>query len=55
MKRRIVKWDEWDLVTGWRYLVCRYQRAGVTSGIKRRVRRRERRDARGQIEKERYE
>lgn len=46
MKRNAVRADEQDVVTGWRRYLCYMQRAGVTSGIKRRMRRRERHDAR---------
>lgn len=42
MKRKTVKADEWDVTTRWRNLLCYMQRAGVTSKIKRRMRRRER-------------
>ena len=52
MKRRAVKADEHD-VTGWarRYL-CYLQRAGVTSAIKRRMRRRERREGKHRMRRE---
>lgn len=46
MKRRVVKADEWDVVSGWRRVLCYMQRSGVTDRIKRRMRRRERHDAR---------
>lgn len=46
MKRMAVKADEQDVVTGFRRYLCYMQRAGVTSRIKRRMRRRERHDAR---------
>lgn len=49
MKRRTVKADEWDVVTNWRRYICYMQRAGVTSAIKRRMRRRERHDAKSEI------
>ncbi len=42
MKRKAKKPDEQDVVTGWRQLLRYMQRAGVTSGIKRRMRKRER-------------
>lgn len=45
MKRPVKKFDEYDVVTGWRRLLCYTQRPGVTSGIKRRLRRRERHEA----------
>ena len=45
MKRRAVKADEYDVVTGWRRYLCYMKRAGVVSAIKRRMRRRERHDA----------
>lgn len=34
---------EQDTVTGWRRVLCYLSRAGTTSGIKRQIRRRERR------------
>lgn len=37
--------DEDDVVTGWRHYVSYMQRAGITSAIKTRMRRRERREA----------
>ena len=42
MKRKAVKADEQDVVTGWRRHLCYMQRAGVVTKIKRRMRRRER-------------
>jgi hypothetical protein len=42
--RKAVKADEQDVVTGWRRYICYMDRAGVTSRIKRRMRRRERRE-----------
>lgn len=44
MKRRTKTAAEVDVTTGWRRLMCYTQRAGVTSGIKRQMRRRERRE-----------
>lgn len=44
-KRAIVGWDERDVGTGWRRMLAYMQRAGATSRIKTRVRRRERRTA----------
>ena len=41
-RRRIVTGDDQDVHTGWRRLYCYTQRAGVTSKMKRRTRRRER-------------
>lgn len=52
MKRRAVKADEQDVVTGWRRYLCCMQRAGVTDAIKRRMRRRERHQARRRIRRE---
>lgn len=51
MKRKAVKSDEYDVVTGWRHYLCYMQRAGVVSKIKRRMRRRERHDAKRDIQK----
>ena len=43
--RRAVKhWDEQDVHTGWRKLLCFTQRPGVTKQVKRRTNRRERRE-----------
>lgn len=36
--------DEYDVYSGWRQFMCWCQRAGATSGVKRRTRRRERRE-----------
>ena len=50
MKRLpLKKWHENDVVTPWRHLYCYTQRAGVTSGIKRQIRRRERRIGKEEI------
>lgn len=46
VKRLSVTAAEKDVVTRWRYLLCYMKRAGVTSGIKRQMRRRERREGR---------
>ena len=45
MKRPTRRGDEWDVTTSWRRVIGRFARAGVTSGIKRRMRRRERHEA----------
>lgn len=45
MKRRTKTAAEVDTVTRWRRVMCYLQRPGVTSGIKRQIRRRERREA----------
>jgi hypothetical protein len=52
MKRQTKSADEWDIVSGWRHVLCYTQRAGVTSSIKRRMRRRERHEAKHEILKE---
>lgn len=45
MKRKTHKWEEGDVVSRyWRKRYCYLQRAGVTSKIKRQMRRRERRE-----------
>lgn len=46
MKRPTTNGDEYDVTTGWRYAVKGYEKAGVTSRIKRGMRRRERHQAR---------
>jgi hypothetical protein len=50
MKRRTVKCDEWDVVTGWRRLLI--WRPGEVATIKRRMRRRERREGRTELRKD---
>jgi len=47
MKRKTVKADEYDVVTRWRHLLV--WRRGAVSAIKRRMRRRERHDAKREI------
>lgn len=49
MKRKAVKADEQDVVTGWRRHLCYMQRAGVVSKVKRRMRRRERHQGKHEI------
>ena len=51
MGRRIpmVGGDEHDALTGWRKLLCVFQRARVRAKTKRRFRRRERRVAREEV------
>lgn len=50
VKRRTVKADEYDTVSRyWRRCVCCLGRAGVTDAIKRRMRRRERHQARHEL------
>lgn len=46
MKRRTKSGAEVDVTTRWRRMFCYTQRAGVCSGIKRQIRRRERREGR---------
>lgn len=53
MKRKVVTAAEYDVVTGWRRMYCYLQRAGVTAGIKRQIRRRERREGKTGIRQER--
>lgn len=53
MKRKAMKFDEQDVVTGWRRHLCYMQRAGVVAKIKRRMRRRERRDGKREIGEQR--
>ena len=47
MKRKMVKGDEYDAFTGWRHVIA--WRAGQRRAIKRRVNRRERREARSDL------
>jgi len=54
MKQVLKRGDEWDVVTGWRRVLCSYQRAGKASAVKRRLRRRIRREGKV-ISKEGYE
>jgi hypothetical protein len=49
MKRKTVSAAEYDVISRWRRFYCYLTRAGVTSGIKRQMRRRERRDAKSEI------
>jgi hypothetical protein len=49
VKRRSVKADEYDTVTYWRRYLCYLARPGATDRIKRRMRRRERHDARHRL------
>lgn len=49
MKRIAKTAAEQDVVTGWRRYLCYMQHAGVVSGIKRQMRRRERREAKHEI------
>lgn len=48
MRRRIITTEEQDVHTGWRRLMCRYQRAGTAKREKRRTNRRERREGRSE-------
>lgn len=50
--RRIITGDEQDVHTKWRRLYCWTQRAGATSKVKRRTRRRERREGKDAIRRE---
>jgi len=50
MKRRIGKWDEWDVVNKyWRQRLTCFNHAGKTDRIKRRMRRRDRHDANQEV------
>jgi hypothetical protein len=51
MKRRCINADEYDLLYGRRHY-CYLQRAGATSWIKRKMRRRERREGKQEIRRE---
>jgi hypothetical protein len=51
MARRIVGGGEQDAYTGWRKVMCYLQRAGVVKKIKRGTHKRERREARREIER----
>lgn len=44
-RRKILTAEEQDVHTGWRHVMCSYQRAGATAQVKRRTNRRERREA----------
>jgi len=50
-KRLIRTGDEQDVLTGWRAVYCWTKRAGATSRVKRRARRRERHEARAILAK----
>jgi hypothetical protein len=43
LKRKLISGDEYDVVYGRRFL-CAFQRAGVASATKRKIRRRERQE-----------
>lgn len=51
-RRATKKSDEFDVVTAWRKYICYMQRAGVTNKIKTRMRRRERRQAKGDLRRD---
>jgi hypothetical protein len=48
-RRRIAGWEEEDVHTGWRRLMCTFQRAGQSAAAKRRTRRRERVEAKCEL------
>lgn len=48
-QRRITSWEEEDVHTAWRHVLCHVSRAGVTSKIKNATNRRERREAKQEI------
>lgn len=50
--RRAICGDEQDVITGWRKKLCYCARPGVTSSIKRKMRRRERQEAKREIRNE---
>lgn len=52
-RRRIAGWDEEDAYTGWRKYYCYLDKAGAVRYIKRKTHRRERREAKRQIQEER--
>jgi hypothetical protein len=49
-RRRIVNGEEQDAYTGWRRVLSSMQRAGVRKAIKRRTHKRERHEARREIQ-----
>lgn len=55
MGRRLpmISGDEYDALTGWRRVLCVFQRARVRAKTKRRFRRRERRVAREEVRRAR--
>lgn len=55
LRRRVVTPEEQDVHTGWRRLYAYTARAGVTSAAKRRTRRRERREGKGELAHQRDE
>ncbi len=48
MKRRVISGDEQDVVYA-RHLLCVFQRAGVASATKRKIRRRERQEGKREV------
>lgn len=55
IRRQIKDGDEHDVFTGWRKLYVYTQRAGVTSWVKRKARRRERREGKAEARREAQE
>ena len=45
-REQLKRGDEYDVIGSWRRLYCWTQRAGAVAGVKRRLRRRVRHDAR---------
>lgn len=52
-RRRIVTADEQDVYTGWRRVLVWTQRAGAVKAVKRGTHRRERREGKAEIERQR--
>lgn len=55
MKRRIRGWAEQDVHTFWRRVYSWTQRAGACAAVKRRTNRRERREGKALVRRERIE
>lgn len=49
-RRQIIGYDEEDVYTSWRRVYCYTQRPGVVKSIKRKTHKRERREARAEIQ-----
>jgi len=51
-RRPVLTYEEQDVYTGWRRLYAYTRKAGVVAAVKRTTHKRERREARAQIQKE---
>lgn len=54
MKRPVKGWEEQNALTPWREVYCKFQRPGVAARVKRTYRRRERHNAKRDVQRERH-